>query len=82
MIPGGRAERRAYFEILRETWRSLAWEDVERLHRIGEIFRLLHCIQWESRSFKHAWIERAKSHMLEYQRALHDLVHDGLWLHG
>ena len=82
MIPGGRTELRAYFEILRETCRSLAWEDIERLHRIGRIFRLLHFIQWESLSFAHAWIERAQRRMLYYQRDLHDLVQDGLWLHG
>jgi hypothetical protein len=82
MIPGDRMGRRAYFEMLKVAWRNLAWEDVERLHRIGRIFRLLHAVQWESRSFKHAWIERAQRKMLHYQRALHDLVQDGLWLHG
>ena len=82
MIPDGREGRRAYFEILREAWRSLAWEDIERLYRIGQIFRLLDCVQWESPSFRHAWIERAQLRMLHYQRALHDLTQDGLWLHG
>ena len=82
MIPGGRPGRRSYFEMLREAWRGLAWEDVERLHRIGEIFRLLHCVQWGSRYFAQAWIEQAQHHMMVYQRALHDLVLDGLWLHG
>jgi hypothetical protein len=82
MIPGGRTGRRAYFETLREAWRSLAWEDVERLHRIGEIFRLLHAIQWKSRSFKYAWIERHERVMLGYQQDLHDLIRDGAWLHG
>ncbi len=82
MIPGGRTGRRAYFELLRKACRSLAWEDVERLNRIGEIFRLLHAVQWQSRSFKHAWIERAQRIMLGYQRDLHELFQDGLWLHG
>ncbi len=82
MIPGGRPERRAYFEILKETWPRLAWEEVERLHRIGQIFRLLHYVQWETWSFAYTWIERTQRKMLIYQKELHDLVQDGRWLKG
>ncbi len=82
MIPGGRRELRAYFEILREAWRGLAWEDIERLHRIGRIFWLLKHVQWESVSFTYPWIERAQRNMVEYERVLHGLLQDGLWLHG
>jgi hypothetical protein len=82
VIPGGRGELRAYYEILREAWPSLAWEDIERLHRIGRIFRLLQYVQWESISFAYPWIERAQRNMAEYERALHGLLQDGLWLNG
>lgn len=82
MLPGGKAGLWSYFEILKDVCRTPSWEEVERLHRIGEIFRLLHCIQWASTSFDYAWDERAQRKMLIYQRALFDLVRDGRWMHG
>lgn len=81
-IPKGLTGQRTYFEILREVWRTLTWENAERLHRIGEIFLLHYYIQWASPSFKRAWIERAQRKMLIYQQAFPDLVRDGCWLHG
>ncbi|OGP73021.1 MAG: hypothetical protein A2W09_07460 [Deltaproteobacteria bacterium RBG_16_50_11] len=81
-IPGGQTERRTYFELLREAWPSLAWEDVERMHRIGQVFLLLHFVQWVSVQFNYASIELPQGSMLVYQQALHDLVQDGHWLQG
>jgi len=59
-----------YHELVRGTWRSLSLAEVRELARVGRLLRLLHSVQWELRSFRHTWIERAMRNMRSYERYL------------
>ncbi len=53
---------------------------VQELARAGRLLRLLHAVQWELRSFRHAWIERALRNMRSYEKHLRETVGEGAWL--
>lgn len=78
MIPGGRSELRAYHEQLKMVWPAISWCDILRLYHIGEIFRLLHMVEWQTHRFKYKWIERAEGNMLIFQHDIQELIHKGI----
>lgn len=79
LLPDLEASRRTYFELVCEAWSDLAWSDINRMDRVGQLFRLLHAIKWQSRSFSYAWVERAVRNLDVYEQALGALIRDG-WL--
>ena len=79
MLRGEEHHRRRYLAIVRETWPGLGRQDVERLEAVGALFRLLHEVYWENRSFAYAWIERAMRKMTVYDQRLRSLLAEGAW---
>jgi hypothetical protein len=82
LLPGGEELLRKYFVVMRDIWPYLEWADLLQLRRVGRLFRLLHCVYWESRSFRHPWISRAMRHMDAYERLLNQLIQPDLPLYG
>ena len=82
LLPGGDELLRKYFVVVRGVWPYLDWADVLQLRRIGHLFRLLHSVSWESRSFKHSWISRAMRRMDAYDRLLHELIREDSQRYG
>ena len=73
LLPNRASQQREYHAIVRETWPQVSLSDVKRLRSVGELFRLLHAVKWEGRSFEHDWIERSVARLAAYQIGL-DLV--------
>lgn len=78
MVRGIEQLQSLYLSIVGEAWPSLDEQDVLRLVRVGRLFRLLHEIHWETRSFAYEWIERAMRKMAVYAQQLRDVVADDL----
>lgn len=74
LLPDEDEPLRRYHERVRDAWPSLSREDLRELARVGYLLRLLHSVQWEIRSFRHAWIERAMRNMRSYERYLRETV--------
>jgi Phosphotransferase enzyme family len=70
LLPGDEALLRAYHDSMREEWPELRWTDLLRAQKVGELFRLLHAVSWQARSFRHAWLGRAMSNMTCYEEYL------------
>jgi hypothetical protein len=70
MLPDRDDEVAAYFDLLRQGWPEITLDDVRRLRIVGQLFRLLHALQWELHSFEFAWIERAMRRMGDYRTGL------------
>ena len=85
LLRGTEEDRRKYLSIVKDVWPELRLRDVEQLAAIGDLFRLLHAIYWDGRSFKHQWIEHAMWNMIEYERHLRtraDRATEAGWLSG
>jgi thiamine kinase-like enzyme len=79
MLRSGEVHRRRYLAIVSDTWPGLRRRDLEKLEGAGALFRLLHEIYWENRSFAYAWVERAMRKMTGYEEQLRVLVAEGGW---
>jgi hypothetical protein len=80
LLPQEGSSLREYHTLVRAAWPDLSWREVRELARAGRLLRLLHAVQWELRSFRHAWIERALRNMRSYERHLREAVEEGAWL--
>lgn len=80
LLPADGSSLREYHELVRPAWPDVSWHDVQELARVGRLLRLLHAVQWELRSFRHAWIERAMRNMRSYEQHLREAVKEGAWL--
>lgn len=74
LLPPGEDALRSYQARIREAGWELAGADLLRLRTVGDLFRLVHCVHWESRSFAYDWIGRAMSHMEVYEVRLRAIV--------
>jgi hypothetical protein len=79
MLPDDDRSLWLYHTLVRGAWPGLSWEDVRLLERTGSMFRVLHCVQWEARSFRWAWIDRATRRMAGYERRLREIVEWNGW---
>jgi hypothetical protein len=79
LLPQEGPSLRDYHSLVRVAWPDLSRRDVRELARAGRLLRLLHAVQWELRSFRHAWIERAMRNMRSYERHLREVVEEGAW---
>jgi Phosphotransferase enzyme family len=79
LLPEEGSSLRDYHALVRAAWPALSWRDAQELARTGRLLRLLHAVQWELRSFRHAWIERAMRNMRSYERHLREVVGEGAW---
>jgi hypothetical protein len=77
LLPADGASLREYHALVRGAWPEVSWHDVQEVARTGRLLRLLHAVQWELRSFRHAWIERALRNMRSYEKHLRDAVEEG-----
>jgi aminoglycoside phosphotransferase (APT) family kinase protein len=78
-LPGEEAGRRAYLAAVADAWPAVGAADVDRMQALGLLFRLIHSVWWQTRSFRHAWIERAVRHMESYERYLAQALADRGW---
>jgi len=79
LLPEEGSSLRDYHAQVRAAWPDLSWRDLQELARAGRLLRLLHAVQWELRSFRHAWIERALRNMRSYEKHLREDVEEGAW---
>ena len=79
-LPRGEPQLRRYLSNVRECWPQLDWEDIQRLHHIGRLFRCLHSVCWALVHFESEWIRRAVRYMEDYESSLRTLVRDDPWL--
>lgn len=79
LLPQEGSSLRDYHGLARAVWPDLSWGDAQELARAGRLLRLLHAVQWELRSFRHAWIERALRNMRSYEKYLREVVEEGAW---
>lgn len=70
LIPLERAALRAYRARVREAGWRVDWSDVLRLRAVGDLFRLINCVHWGSRTFRHDWIDRGMRDMEVYELRL------------
>lgn len=82
LLRGTEKDLRKYLAIVNDVWPELRLQDVQQLALIGDVFRLLHAIYWDSRSFAHEWVEHAMWNMIEYERHLRMAVTDDRWIRG
>jgi hypothetical protein len=80
LLPQEGSSLRDYYGLVRAAWPDLSWRDAQELARAGRLLRLLHAVQWELRSFRHEWIERALRNMRSYEKHLREDVEGGAWL--
>lgn len=80
LLPADGASLRDYHALVRTAWPDVSRRDVQELARAGRLLRLLHAVQWELRSFRHAWIERALRNMRSYEKHLRETVEASAWL--
>ncbi len=66
-----------YGPVVRERWPSMAGEKLERLFRIGRLFRCLAAINWESKSLRLPEPELRSVHA--YAGRLDSVVHEAGW---
>jgi hypothetical protein len=64
LLPARQDALRAYLRVVRSAGWELQWSDLVRLRTRGVLVRLIRCVEWETRSFRHEWIERAMRHMI------------------
>jgi thiamine kinase-like enzyme len=74
LLPGGRAQLRAYHRRIREAGSGLRGSDLARLRALGRLYRLINSVYWETRSFEYDWIVRAMRHMELYESRLKEAV--------
>jgi Phosphotransferase enzyme family len=79
LLPEQGPSLREYHALVRATWPDLGRRDAQELARVGRLLRLLHAVQWELRSFRHAWIERALRNMRSYERHLREAIEGDAW---
>lgn len=80
LLPPGPASLRAYQERLRAAGWALPRSRLVQLKAVGDVYRLLNCVHWESRSFEHEWIERPIARMQVYEQRLGAAVERSLGL--
>lgn len=81
MLPGGEDEVLLYHALVTKAWPEITPAVVRRLRVVGQLFRLLHCVEWELRSFTHPWIDRAMRRLEIYRDELERTRHlgKGIW---
>jgi len=81
LLPGGEDEVLLYYALVTKAWPEITLAVVRRLCVVGQLFRLLHCIEWELRSFTYPWIERAMRRLEIYRDELDRTRHlgRGIW---
>ncbi len=82
LLPGGGAGRRAYLAAVAEAWPGVRAAEVDRMHAVGQLFRLIHSVWWETGSFRHAGIDHAVRSMAEYERSLGHVLLERGWRLG
>jgi Phosphotransferase enzyme family len=79
-LPGDGEASRAYHRRVVTRWPGISRAEIDRLRRVGTVLRLVHAVRWETRSFNHAWIERAMRNMRAYDGYLGEAIRDDAWL--
>lgn len=64
----------AYASGVRERWSQVRQGDVETVARVGQLFRLIACVEWTTWAFGGAWLDRPMAHMSSYDRGLAALI--------
>jgi hypothetical protein len=77
LLPQDGPSLRDYHVAVGSAWPALGWSELRDLARTGRLLRLLHAVQWELRSFRHTWIERALRNMRSYEKHLREAVEEG-----
>jgi hypothetical protein len=80
LLPGDADARREYHRRVAASWPSIVQEDIDRLYSVGTLFRLIHSVHWETRSFRYVWIQRAMRNMTLYDRYLRSAIREDGWL--
>jgi thiamine kinase-like enzyme len=68
-----------YWSIVRECWPGLDMSALQRLVRVGIVFRQLAAINWQSTSLGSEWAKEAVKLMRLYQAELSEILQDAQW---
>jgi preprotein translocase subunit Sss1 len=80
LLADDEAATRVYHSRIARSWPRVALADVDRLRHVGTVLRLVHAVRWETRWFRHAWIEQAVQNMTTYDHYLRAVTRDDAWL--
>lgn len=82
LLRGTGEDLRTYLSIVNDAWPDVRLLHVEQLVIVGDVFRLLHCVYWAGRSFKHDWVQHAMWDLIEYEHELQTVLADDRWNDG
>jgi len=67
----------AYMSAVRATWPQMDADKIQRMARIGYVFRLLASVYWAARGLRYEWIERSWRLLTHYESDLRTVAMHG-----
>jgi ATP-binding cassette, subfamily B, bacterial len=67
----------AYVSAVRATWPQMDADKIQRMARIGYVFRLLASVYWAARGLRYEWIERSCRLLTHYESDLRTVAMHG-----
>lgn len=81
MLPGDEHERRHYLSLVRNAWPGVRWDEIDLMDRVGQLFRMLHAIEWASRSLAYPWMDHEIMLLGLYDTRVRDRLRGDAWFH-